>query len=546
MEKKGKNIGHIILLAIVCIFTYFVNNQTFYTDIMESRNIITAREMVYDGHWLVPTMNGQIRLEKPPLPTWITAVAEEISPDNLNLQRGMAGIAATMLVFFFYLFGCSITKREDFAWIASLILCTSYNIVLMGRTASWDIYCHAFMMGAIYFLYRAMKEDNFSWTSCIAAGIFSGLSFMSKGPISFYGLLIPFLIAFFMMDRTEKHPRWNRIIVMILLCIVISSWWYIYIYCFHYSEMTSVVHKETKAWTEHHPRPWYYYDTFYLEMGVWALMILTAIIYPLWTRRVKQKNKYMLLLLWLVFQLILLSLFPEKKKRYLLPMLIPSSYLIAFVFTYWKDKLSTSRDKLSQAIYSLNTYLIALACLSVPIVGYHFIYQAGYLDGGQYLFIASLLVIVSAWLLYTAWKKKPFPFVYGIVVLFMIGESIVMPYIGDLANNTHFKGISQLNRNKAIIGIPFHHVESENMRIEIVYEAHRTVTPINVTDSAAMMRAVPFILLSHEPVNQIVPPRLLKQLHTQWLGRYDNNRRPKGTPRYDKEFIYEATIIKKK
>lgn len=57
-----------------------MNNEVITPDIMESRNIITAREMVYDGHWMVPTMNGDLRLEKPPLPTWLTAVAELAVP----------------------------------------------------------------------------------------------------------------------------------------------------------------------------------------------------------------------------------------------------------------------------------------------------------------------------------------------------------------------------------------------------------------------------------------------------------------------------------
>lgn len=60
----------------------FINNRVVVPDIMEARNMVTAREMVHDGNWLVPTMNGDLRLEKPPLPTWLTAVAEMISPDN--------------------------------------------------------------------------------------------------------------------------------------------------------------------------------------------------------------------------------------------------------------------------------------------------------------------------------------------------------------------------------------------------------------------------------------------------------------------------------
>ena len=88
------------VLGTVCLFAFFVNNEIIVPDIMEARNIVTAREMVYEGHWVVPTMNGYIRLEKPPLPTWLTAFTEYLSPDNLFLQRAVAGLAACLLVIF--------------------------------------------------------------------------------------------------------------------------------------------------------------------------------------------------------------------------------------------------------------------------------------------------------------------------------------------------------------------------------------------------------------------------------------------------------------
>ena len=69
-----------LLVIVICFIAFFVNNDVIVPDIMESRNIVTAREMVYDGHWIVPTMNGELRLENPPLPTCLTAVAYLFSP----------------------------------------------------------------------------------------------------------------------------------------------------------------------------------------------------------------------------------------------------------------------------------------------------------------------------------------------------------------------------------------------------------------------------------------------------------------------------------
>lgn len=151
---------------------------------MESRNMITAREMVYDGNWLVPTMNGDLRLEKPPLPTWITAIAEMVSPDNVFLQRAMAGLAAVMLVVYFYLVAVEIMKSKRYAFLSSILLCTCYNIILMGRTASWDIYCHAFMMGAIYYLIKAFSSSG-SPEGVSAVGGAYGAFFYEQGACCF-------------------------------------------------------------------------------------------------------------------------------------------------------------------------------------------------------------------------------------------------------------------------------------------------------------------------------------------------------------------------
>ena len=42
-----------LLAIVICFIAFFVNNDVIEPDIMESRNIVTTREMVYDGHWIV-------------------------------------------------------------------------------------------------------------------------------------------------------------------------------------------------------------------------------------------------------------------------------------------------------------------------------------------------------------------------------------------------------------------------------------------------------------------------------------------------------------
>lgn len=81
------------------------------------------------------------------------------------------------------------------ALVSAIVLVTSFNVITIGRTATRDIYCHSFMLAAIYLIVRAFESSGPQWRCFVVAGMLMGLSFMSKGPLSFYTLL-PFLIAY--------------------------------------------------------------------------------------------------------------------------------------------------------------------------------------------------------------------------------------------------------------------------------------------------------------------------------------------------------------
>ena len=538
---------YVILLLVVCFFTFFINNGVIHTDIMESRNIVTAREMVYDGHWLVPTMNGDLRLEKPPLPTWIAAAAEIVSPDNMSAQRAMAGLAATLLVLFFYGFVRTSTKDRNQALIASLVLCTSYNLILMGRTASWDIYCHAFMMGAIYFLFKALQQQGPQWGNFLGAGLFLGLSFMGKGPVSFYALLLPFLLSYMLFMRRPMKGKGWPLFCMILLCLLISSWWYIYIYLFHAEEAQYVLHKESTAWVERNVRPWYYYGTFFLETGAWALMVLTALLVPYWKRQAKQEREYLFGLSWMLLLVVCLSCFPEKKNRYLLPVLIPAAYTVSFLFATWLEQLKTKRmDAVGRRLYYANAGLMTVIVALLPVAAYLFLYQKGIISLTLLIGLAVVLWALTAFMVTSLTRMRPWRFLAGVVVLFVFAEIVCMPYIGGLVNNPDFKSISATRDIESLRPLPFYSVAGEELRIELVYEANKKIRPLDINDTTAVLRALPCALLTHQRVGEVLPNSLFNRIDTVWVGRYDNNRRPKNTRRYSDNFLYNVTILKLK
>lgn len=535
---------HLVLLAVVCFFTFFIHNKVVYTDIMESRNLVTAREMVEYGNWLVPTMNGELRLEKPPLPTWVAGVIEKLSPDNLTLQRAAAGVMATLLVFFMYLIGLRLSRRSLYGLIAALVLCTSFNIILMGRTASWDIYCHSFMLGAIYFFYRAFESPGKQWRNFVLSGLFMGLSFLGKGPVSFYALLLPFLLAYFPIYRPSLKGKGWPLTVMIVLCLLISLWWPLYLYFFHYDMAMMVAAKESSAWLERNVRPWYYYWKFFLESGIWSLFLVTALIWPYWRRRVKLRKAYLLSVSWTFVILILLSFLPEKKTRYLLPILIPAALTVAQLFFYWVGKLRRNRlsgwDKI---FFRVNTLLIAGIVVLLPVGVYLFFYAKGEIGTGWFLF-SSALFLLTAWLLFSAAVRLyPLRFLGGVVFLFFVVEAFLMPPVAALFNNPDMKSLKAVRTIERLDDLPFYYPADEELRIELVYEAGRRILPWQAeTDS---LPALPMVLVSGQPAEEVLPEALRSRVTLELIGVYDNNRRKKDTRWHSGKFVRYVTLIHK-
>lgn len=574
MLSNRKTLIKWVALAVLLCATFFVNNRVIAPDIMECRNLVTAREMVSGtataecGYaliggqetaaptWLVPTMNGELRMEKPPLPTWFAAVGEIVSPDNLTLQRGIAGAAAVMLVAFVVLTARRLLDFKE-SWIPLVLLCTCYSVILMGRTATWDIFCHAFMMGAIYFLVRS-RDANKPLLSFAIAGLFAGLSIMSKGPVALYALLLPFLISYFVVShaghavafpRLAGHTRstlWRGFALFVVVMLVVGTWWYVAVYLVQPDAMAAVSGKEAGAWVNHNVRPWWYYRTFPLETGVWAVLLVTSLVAPLFDKRLLKDKSYALCALWTVVTVVLLSLFPEKKNRYLFPMLIPASLTMAcLVATQWRFRASRAIG-CDRWLFRLNAAAIALCVLVLPVAAYLFIYKEGALSTLELVAWTVFFVAVAAVLVVAAVRLRPKWMLAAVAVLFVVAECFALPHLDVVINNVEKHSIALLRHDTRAASLPMFHDSRAPLRIELVYAAGRQIRPLTLTSIDSLRRHLPCIVLTHGDVSASIPAAVLEQLDTLRLDRFDDNPRPRGTRRYSDDFIYTATVLRLK
>lgn len=534
---------HYALIIVVCFFIFFVNNRVIPADLMEARNLATAQEMVRDGNYLTPTMNGELRLAKPPLPTWIAAEVEYIIPGSLVAQRSVTGGVAVLMVFFLYFLVSRLTGNRNTGLVACLVLATCLNIVLMGRTATWDIYCHSFMLGAIYFLVLALEKRGKQWGYFLLSGLFMGLSFLSKGPVSFYALFLPFIISYAATYRLRLRGKVMPLVAMIIVCVVVSAWWMTYIYVFHKDIGLNVAHKESSSWLNYNVRPWYYYWQFPAEAGVWALFLVTAIVYFFICKKQKLWREYKFSMIWFIASLVLLSVIPEKKPRYLLPILIPGAMLIGFYIYYSARKLSSKSEKF---IFRVNGVVIAMITIALPVALYVMFYRENQIS----LFILIIATLfswaLSIYILRSLFGRQGIRvmnvFTAMILSMIMVTTICFIP-IGHIFLNPERHSIRMLRDIKEVQGLPFFYNRDEELRMELVYEANQTIRPIDISSDSAVYSHLPFVILSGTSVDSVF---IHKNVIIEKIGTFDNNWRKSDHKRYNRNLVREVAIVRAK
>ena len=313
--------GLALLLPLVYVFG---------TNIMEARNLISAQSMALDGDWLIPHLYTEIRLNKPPLPVWLTAPVFLLSPhpSMFALHLPVILVSALLGVFAFDLHRALSGQRRE-AFYAGLAAASMLLTLKLGTANSWDIYSVVFMTGALVCLLRQGK-------GALVAGVFlMAASVLSKGPVQLYTMLLPLVAALLVCRRPVP---WKRLAVILFGGCILGSLWYVYVYLAVPHVAAEVAKGEVSAWSSRHLASFFFYLSFPAFAGAWALPSLAGFACRRLDREHWEKNK--VLLLWFLFSLLLLSLVPEKKERYLMPAMVPLALLCAATLRHWTEGLT--------------------------------------------------------------------------------------------------------------------------------------------------------------------------------------------------------------
>jgi 4-amino-4-deoxy-L-arabinose transferase-like glycosyltransferase len=541
---KALRNNHFLLLILTCFAIFFVNLDALIVNIMEARNFISAREMLNDGNWLLTTLNSEPRYQKPPLPTWLTAFSGAIFGSmSISALRLPAAILALIAVLFSYKVSIKLTENKAYAFISALIAATSFYIVASGRDGQWDIFTHGFMMVCIYQLYLFFTQDEKKYQHVLIGAFFFGCSFMSKGPVSMYALLLPFILAFGIVYK-YKHfkSRILPLLLFLILSLLFSGWWHLYIYEYDPIAVAEITQRETDNWTGYNVRPFYYYWSFFIQSGVWTIPAFIGLLYPYLKNKVSNKKAYLFTFLWTMISVVLLSIIPEKKSRYLLPVLIPLALNTGFYVEYLVLKFAEIKDKRETIPVYFNFGLIASIGLIFPIGGYLFLKDS--LEGKWIWFILLSigLFCVGFFMLRNLIRKKIQTVFYLTIAFIVTVICFGLPLANVFEDNPAYTGLSEMKEWQQNEQVEVY--EYAYFTPELIWDYGEPIEVLTQNNELKIPSEDRFAILVGEDELPAFA-KVFKDYNVEKVRRYDMNPRAEGQRTHRNRLFRDLFLVTK-
>jgi 4-amino-4-deoxy-L-arabinose transferase-like glycosyltransferase len=327
----------------------------------------TDGSMVWVNPWLVPVLQGLIRLQKPPLPYWCAAVPLKLfSAGNMGqgwvrLVPALLGALGVLLIYDLarLTIGRVGAKAAGLVWISSYLPFEEY------RLAMPDPYLAFFTLVCVWAWVAASKKGWVHPTRWRSGGVAAwrgegpvrtqlphdsttplrgplavlllfylslALGVLAKGPLIFMHVGIA-LGAYQACYRKRPAGRGWQHLLGIALFAAVATPWGIYIYrqvpdaaaVWRYESVGELSNNRENV------RPWWFYAPAVVQISLpWAAAWLAGLVLPFWRRRNGHLDRREFFpIIWLGATILFFSLVNQKKNPYLLPVLPAQVLLIA-------------------------------------------------------------------------------------------------------------------------------------------------------------------------------------------------------------------------
>ncbi len=191
----------------------------------EGRYAQIALEMARTGSWLVPTLQGEPYLDKPPLFYWLVKLAYLALGPTPAAARVVPAACVQLTILAVYLIG----RRgvgERGALCAAMLLTVAPGFTSVARLLLLDGLLTLCVTLSLLCGCESVRAGRFRWGWWLAAAVASGLGFLTKGPISEVLLFPPLMLAG-RLSRSTARVGVRAAASFALVVVLVNLPWYV-------------------------------------------------------------------------------------------------------------------------------------------------------------------------------------------------------------------------------------------------------------------------------------------------------------------------------
>ncbi len=370
----------------------------------EPRYAHAAREMMRTGDYVVPRVNGETYLEKPPLLFWSMAAASwpvgDVTAVTARIPSIVSGLVTVVFTYAlaYHLFGARV------AFWAALILMTTARVWWQARFGQIDMLLTALLTASLYALWRWEEDRRPAWLLVVYGGM--GLGLLAKGPPA---LMFPLLLiaAFYWRNPEARRGTWWLTGTLAALALALA--WFVPARLLGAETTEAAVQGgiAENLWRNTIGRallgvskaqpPWYYLTTIPVDLLPWALFLPWTL--P-WVWRNHKRDKGMWFLwCYTVPALIVFSIIVGKRAIYILP-LFPAFaiFLGASIVDLAEDPKRWGWRRNTGIAWGVLLALLGLALIGAGTLSeYHVYATPGVLGFAGALAALGVVVLVRSW-----------------------------------------------------------------------------------------------------------------------------------------------------
>jgi 4-amino-4-deoxy-L-arabinose transferase-like glycosyltransferase len=333
--------------------------------------------------WVVPVFESQVRLQKPPLPYWCTAILFRLlGPDAQWARLIPAAMAVVSTLLLFDLARLLLGRRR--AWLAALVWVSTYFVIDEFRESMADPYLAFAALAAVWAWVCASEQRPAIGNAAPRRGpiralvvlfyLCCGLGLLAKGPVVLLHVVVPVVLYALLYGRRPPGAwRAHALGAALMLAVAlpwplmvlrhvdgaIALWWYESL-----GEFT-VNRRNARPW-------WFYLPQLPLLALPWVVPCALGAARG-WPRRRGAWRRRALAPAWLIALALVFSLAQMKKNAYLLPVmpaqcLMAATGLNSLIARY---RLRRTRPGAQWVLFGQAAAAMGLACVVTVLLFVH-------------------------------------------------------------------------------------------------------------------------------------------------------------------------------